>query len=71
LFPDLFPDGRLPGPRWRLVAWLDGLVLAMATVGLALRPGPLAVLPSVANPLDASGTVARLASGLLGAATLL
>jgi MFS family permease len=67
----LFPDGRLPAPRWRLVAWLDGLVLAMATVGVAVRPGPLAVLPSVANPLGASGMVARLADGLVAAAALL
>jgi hypothetical protein len=67
----LFPDGRLPGPGWRLVAWLDGLVLAMATVRVALRPGPLAVLPSVANPLGASGIMGRLADGLLGAAMLL
>lgn len=67
----LFPDGRLPAPRWRLVAWLDGLILAMATVGVAVRPGPLAVLPSVANPLGASGIVARLADGLLRAGALL
>src|SRR6266487_3496510 len=57
----LFPDGRLPSRRWRLVAWLDGLILAMATVGVAVRPGPLAVLPSVANPFGASGMAARLA----------
>jgi hypothetical protein len=67
----LFPDGRLPAPRWRLVAWLDGLILAMATVGVAVRPGPLAVLPSVANPFGASGIVARLADGLLRAGALL
>src|SRR6266498_2883073 len=67
----LFPDGRLPAPRWRLVAWLDGLILAMATVGPALRPGPLVVLPSVANPLGASGMAAHLAGGLLAAAALL
>jgi hypothetical protein len=67
----LFPDGRLPAPRWRPVAWLDGLILAIATVGLAIRPGPLAVLPSAANPFGASGIVARLPDALLGAAVLL
>ena len=67
----LFPDGRLPAPRWRLVAWLDALILAIATVGLAVRPGPLVVLPSVPNPLGASGIVARLADGLLSAGALL
>src|SRR6266540_3483342 len=67
----LFPDGRLPARRWRLVAWLDGLILSGSTVGLALRPGPLAVLPSVANPFAASGIAAGLADGLLGAVALL
>jgi hypothetical protein len=67
----LFPDGRLPAARWRLVAWLDGLTLATATVGLAFHTGPLAVLPSVANPLAASGTAARLANGLLTVGVLL
>src|SRR6266496_4781530 len=67
----LFPDGRLPATRWRLVAWWDGLTLATATVGLAFRPGPLAVLPTVANPLAAPGMAGRVADGLLAAAMLL
>jgi hypothetical protein len=67
----LFPDGRLPAPRWRLVAWLDGLLLAMSTVALAVRPGPLAVLPSVANPFALSGPAGQLADGLLGLVALL
>jgi hypothetical protein len=67
----LFPDGRLPTQRWRLVAWLDALILAMATVGLAVRPGPLVVVPAVANPLGASGMVAQLADGLVVTSALL
>jgi MFS family permease len=67
----LFPDGRLPSPRWRLVAWLDGLILAVSTVALAVRPGPLVVVPSVANPLGAPGTVGRLAGGLVVTVALL
>jgi hypothetical protein len=67
----LFPDGRLPTTRWRLVAWLDGLTLAAATVGLAFRPGPLVVLPSAANPFALSGIAARLASGLVTAGIVL
>jgi hypothetical protein len=67
----MFPDGRLPTPRWRLVAWLDWLILAVATVGVAVRPGPLAVLPSVSNPFGVSGMVGRLAGGLLVAVALL
>jgi len=52
----LFPDGRLPTPRWRPVAWLCGLVLLLLTVLLPLAPVPLNELgddslPPVANPL--------------------
>jgi hypothetical protein len=67
----LFPDGRLPGPRWRLVAWFDGLTLAMITVGVSLSPGPLAVLPSVANPLAPPALAGRLAGGIVIAGVLL
>jgi len=67
----LFPDGRLPAPRWRLVAWLDGLALVMATVGVAFRPGPLVVLPSVANPLAPPGMAGRLAGGVFIAGAVL
>lgn len=52
----LFPDGRLPTPRWRPVAWLCGLVLLLLTVLIPLSPGTLneigdPSLPPVANPL--------------------
>jgi signal transduction histidine kinase len=47
----LFPDGRLPSPRWRVVAWLivagEGLVVLMAaTSSAALRAQAAAVLVS-------------------------
>jgi len=34
----LFPNGRLPGPRWRAVAWLVVVAAAAATVDAALAP---------------------------------
>ena len=36
----LFPAGRPPGPRWRLVSWMAGGFVAIAITGLALTPGP-------------------------------
>nr|SBP00220.1 putative two-component system sensor kinase [Nonomuraea gerenzanensis] len=31
--PLLFPDGRLPSPRWRPVAWISGGAIALHTAG--------------------------------------
>ncbi len=36
--PLLFPDGRLPSPRWRPVAIAGGAWLSLATIGYALYP---------------------------------
>jgi hypothetical protein len=32
----LFPDGRLPSPRWRAVGWLAGVALALLIVPIAI-----------------------------------
>ena len=37
----LFPDGRLPSPRWRLAMWVSIAGLAGITAASALAPGPL------------------------------
>ncbi len=49
----LFPDGRLPSPRWRPFAWLCGVVIATLTVGIALYPGPVldGAQPTLDNPI--------------------
>ena len=48
----LFPDGHLPSQRWRWWAWLCGIVLALAYVGMIVVPGPIQdVTPRTMNPL--------------------
>ena len=69
----LFPDGRLPSPRWRAVAGLYVLVNCLNVAKFALAPGPLAEtgtpgLPLVANPFGVE-VVAGL-SGPVGALSL-
>src|SRR5215211_6755063 len=46
----LFPDGRLPSPRWRPVAWCAALGLIGFVAGIALEPGPLGDFPKITNP---------------------
>ena len=61
LFLLLFPDGRLPGPRWRVAAWAGTVGCGCLIVARAVAPGPLAELPAVLNPLGvpAAGAVVR------------
>ncbi len=49
----LFPDGHLPSPGWRAVAWVSAATTAVATMSVMLRPGPMADLsvPGLNNPL--------------------
>jgi hypothetical protein len=47
----LFPDGRLPSRRWRVVGWLSVIALATLAFGSAFTPGPLIDYPKVNNPL--------------------
>jgi signal transduction histidine kinase len=45
----LFPDGRLPGPSWRIVAWLAAISIAGATIGLMTLDASADELPPLAQ----------------------
>src|SRR5205807_2240562 len=49
----LYPDGKLPSPRWRVVAWLGAVGIGTTWLGLLLTPASLADsgFPDVPNPL--------------------
>jgi hypothetical protein len=46
----LFPDGRLPSPRWRPVAWCAGVGIVLLFLVDSSSPGPLEDYPKVSNP---------------------
>jgi hypothetical protein len=60
----LFPNGRLPSPRWKpiFVIALGGFGLSL--VGVAFAPGPVEGFPGISNPLGLAG--AREMFDLLG-----
>jgi hypothetical protein len=63
LFPFLFllfPNGRHPSPRWRLLAWAIVVVGALTLIGVAFTPETAA--EGVANPFGVGGWL----GGVLG-----
>ncbi len=64
--PLLFPDGRLPSPRWRPLPWLAALAIALFAASLAFSPNTDSILPERQNPFVLSG--ARGALDLAGSA---
>jgi hypothetical protein len=63
----LFPDGRLPSRRWRLLAWLSGAAIFLVSAGFALSPGPMEGLLGIRNPfgLEEYPWIADAAQGVI------
>jgi hypothetical protein len=53
--PLLFPEGRLPSPRWQPVVWLVVGNMAAMTFGVAFRPGQLKNFYYLNNPFGIEG----------------
>jgi len=51
----LFPDGRLPGDRWRWFARLCALSTLVGVVWIAFSPGPIGAGLPIRNPLGIEG----------------
>ncbi|HET7272481.1 MAG TPA: hypothetical protein VFI90_15520, partial [Rubrobacter sp.] len=69
----LFPDGRLPSPRWRPVAWCAAIGLIGFVAGTALQPGPLEDFPQITNPYGVDSPIlgaVAIAGGILASASM-
>jgi hypothetical protein len=77
----LFPDGRLPGRRWRAVLWVGGLGFALALPGWSLSPDtssefadgrkPLATNAVPTEVLLLAGTILFIAALVASAVSLI
>ena len=56
----LFPDGRLPSPRWRWTAWAYGVLFATFIAGLAIQDA--AAFTEHPVRVDSSGQLANISS---------
>lgn len=77
VLPILFPDGRLPGPRWRIPFALVVALVLVPSIAWLVKPGPVAGgLPDNPIGLDVPAAVALgglgalLPLGVLGGAAL-
>ncbi|HEX6710550.1 MAG TPA: hypothetical protein VF068_09460 [Rubrobacter sp.] len=69
----LFPDGRLPSPRWRPVAWCAALGVISFVAANALGPGPLEDFPQITNPYGVDSPIlgaVAIAGGILASASM-
>jgi hypothetical protein len=53
----LFPNGRLPSRRWRIVAWAAICGAALTALGVAFMPGNLFIHFYVDNPFGVAGVI--------------
>jgi len=51
----LFPNGRLPSPRWRWLVWLSVSLTIAGAIWVALSPGVIGNLGFIRNPLGIEG----------------
>jgi len=63
-----FPDGRLPGARWRVLGWLGVVGVVLPAAALALAAG---VQPELLQDLDAAVVPAARGALVLGAVGIL
>ncbi len=58
----LFPDGRLPSPRWRRVAWAAGVGIGVTFLSVALAELPDPPSPLLENPFSVDGSLSDVLS---------
>jgi hypothetical protein len=51
----LVPDGSLPSPRWRPVAWVSAVAIALVILAGAFSPGPIGADPRPGAPQNPVG----------------
>lgn len=53
-----FPNGRLPGPRWRWIAWGAAAAVVVLVAGAMIAPGTTQLSPRLSNVQNPIGVAA-------------
>jgi hypothetical protein len=51
----LFPNGKLPSPRWRPFGWFNGIMAVAGSFAAAFLPGPSPWIAAIDNPFGVEG----------------
>jgi hypothetical protein len=67
----LYPTGRLPSPRWRILVWIVGLAGLLAAMSIWAVPGQSGIAAMIEHPYGIQGSIGQMAEIIAFGSTLI